>query len=259
MGNVTDLINSQPRSLSIDNLENHSPASGRHSLGSSPINVVSNAFLSLDCKVLDDRSSAHHRSDDTSNDSASSTTKSTETTVTRNGSHCSVWSRPNQTSVKPRPWSVSGADRQNTDFQFYDEQLSPSSHNNDSLLMDGMDNELTGINKNMVGTATGGSILGISPGTIGTSLVGGSIVGITPGAALERRSVKELAAGLNRIENPRDLPPKSLDNIPRKSISKSKLITSRFEETLAEALQQPAKRSVTRHSIVRDTRDSVDV
>lgn len=77
----------------------------------------------------------------------------------------------------------------------------------------------------MVGTATGGSILGISPGTIGTSLVGGSIVGITPGsfsftyvyklssiiynlymfigAALERRSVKELAAGLNRIENPR--------------------------------------------------------
>lgn len=41
--------------------------------------------------------------------------------------------------------------------------------------------ELTGINKNMVGTATGGSILGISPGTIGTSLVGGSIVGITPG------------------------------------------------------------------------------
>lgn len=36
-------------------------------------------------------------------------------------------------------------------------------------------------------------------------------------------------------------------------------IRHNFQETLAEALQQPAKRSVTRHSIVRDTRDSVDV
>lgn len=50
ISDIVDVMNSAPRSLSIDNLDNHSPASGRHSLGSSPINVVSTAFLSLDSK-----------------------------------------------------------------------------------------------------------------------------------------------------------------------------------------------------------------
>ena len=52
------------------------------------------------------------------------------------------------------------------------------------------------------GQAPGGSIVGISPGinlTASTGGGGGSIVGITPGAALERKSVKDLAAGLNRL------------------------------------------------------------
>lgn len=49
------------------------------------------------------------------------------------------------------------------------------------------------------GQAPGGSIVGISPGITLASSHGGSIVGITPGAALERKSVKDLAAGLNRL------------------------------------------------------------
>lgn len=48
------------------------------------------------------------------------------------------------------------------------------------------------------GQAPGGSIVGISPGIqIGSN--NGSIVGITPGAVLERKSVKDLAAGLSRM------------------------------------------------------------
>lgn len=50
------------------------------------------------------------------------------------------------------------------------------------------------------GQAPGGSIVGISPGIpLPTSGGGGSIVGITPGAALERKSVKDMAAGLSRM------------------------------------------------------------
>lgn len=49
------------------------------------------------------------------------------------------------------------------------------------------------------GQAPGGSIVGISPGISLATTGGGSIVGITPGAALERKSVKDLAAGLNRL------------------------------------------------------------
>lgn len=42
--------------------------------------------------------------------------------------------------------------------------------------------------------------MGISPGIpLPTSGGGGSIVGITPGAALERKSVKDMAAGLSRM------------------------------------------------------------
>lgn len=50
----------------------------------------------------------------------------------------------------------------------------------------------------IAGQAPGGSIVGISPG-IALGGGGGSIVGITPGAALERKSVRDLAAGLNRL------------------------------------------------------------
>lgn len=50
------------------------------------------------------------------------------------------------------------------------------------------------------GQAPGGSIVGISPGiSLANTSGGGSIVGITPGAALERKSVKDLAAGLSRL------------------------------------------------------------
>lgn len=49
------------------------------------------------------------------------------------------------------------------------------------------------------GQAPGGSIVGISPGISLAATGGGSIVGITPGAALERKSVKDLAAGLSRL------------------------------------------------------------
>lgn len=51
------------------------------------------------------------------------------------------------------------------------------------------------------GQAPGGSIVGISPGInlANSGGGGGSIVGITPGAALERKSVKDLAAGLSRL------------------------------------------------------------
>lgn len=48
--------------------------------------------------------------------------------------------------------------------------------------------------------SSGGSIVGITPGAaFNHGNGGGSIVGITPGAALEKKSVRDLAAGINRL------------------------------------------------------------
>ncbi|XP_035912267.1 F-actin-uncapping protein LRRC16A isoform X2 [Anopheles stephensi] len=89
-------------------------------------------------------------------------------------------------SPKPRPWSVLGHESKN-------EFNEPSTV--DSIDTDG---DLVLIS----GQTPGGSIVGITPGAIsaaGTSVSGGSILGITPGAVIEKKSVRDMAAGLNKL------------------------------------------------------------
>ncbi|XP_055687303.1 F-actin-uncapping protein LRRC16A isoform X3 [Lutzomyia longipalpis] len=88
-------------------------------------------------------------------------------------------------SPKPRPWSVAGNEAK-SDYG--------SGSDSTKTTPDGIDNDVDVVP--IVGQAPGGSIVGISPGI---GLGGGSIVGITPGAALERKSVRDMAAGLNRL------------------------------------------------------------
>ncbi|KAH8316513.1 hypothetical protein KR067_009349, partial [Drosophila pandora] len=119
---------------------------------------------------------------------------------------------------KPRPWSVVGsepkasgelvtgngnADSTKTTPDNLEEggstKIKLKSHNRKTypILLDEV--EVVAF-----GSSSGGSIVGITPGIALTTSTsgGGSIVGITPGAALEKKSVRELAAGLNRLELP---------------------------------------------------------
>ncbi|XP_059613851.1 F-actin-uncapping protein LRRC16A isoform X8 [Phlebotomus argentipes] len=90
-------------------------------------------------------------------------------------------------SPKPRPWSVAGNEAK-SDYG--------SGSDSTKTTPDGIDNDVDVVP--IAGQAPGGSIVGISPG-IALGSGGGSIVGITPGAALERKSVRDMAAGLNRL------------------------------------------------------------
>lgn len=96
---------------------------------------------------------------------------------------------------KPRPWSVVGNEPKSGDFSTESSKTTPEQLEDDCDVVP-------------FGQQTGGSIVGISPGiALASSGGGGSIVGITPGAALEKKSVRELAAGLSRIDLPMKPPP----------------------------------------------------
>ncbi|XP_062544928.1 F-actin-uncapping protein LRRC16A isoform X3 [Armigeres subalbatus] len=84
---------------------------------------------------------------------------------------------------KPRPWSVLGHESKN-DFVANDSS---------AILSDEIDDQIDLVL--VSGQTPGGSIVGITPGAIG----GGSIVGITPGAVMEKRSVRDMAANLNKL------------------------------------------------------------
>lgn len=84
---------------------------------------------------------------------------------------------------KPRPWSVLGHESKN-EFGANDSTKTTPDEIDDDV-------DLVLIS----GQTPGGSIVGITPGAIG----GGSIVGITPGAVMEKKSVRDMAASLNKL------------------------------------------------------------
>lgn len=94
---------------------------------------------------------------------------------------------------KPRPWSVLGHDTKN-DFNNDSTKTTPDALDN------GERNQTTFIpnlfkrfNFNLVD----GDMVSINPGVA----LGGAILGITPGAALEKKSVRDIAAGFAHIGN----------------------------------------------------------
>ncbi|XP_026842617.1 F-actin-uncapping protein LRRC16A isoform X3 [Drosophila persimilis] len=109
---------------------------------------------------------------------------------------------------KPRPWSVVGSEPKSSDLVTGNGTAESNKTTPDKLQED--------VEVLTFGQSTGGSIVGITPGIAiaGGGSGGGSIVGITPGAALEKKSVRELAAGLSRLELPMKPPvmPRTLLN-----------------------------------------------
>ncbi|KAH8261641.1 hypothetical protein KR044_012753 [Drosophila immigrans] len=96
---------------------------------------------------------------------------------------------------KPRPWSVVGSEPKS-------EQLTGNGNvDSTKTTPDVLDEDVEVLH---FGQSVSGSIVGITPGIALASggSGGGSIVGITPGAALEKKSVRELAAGLSRLDLP---------------------------------------------------------
>ncbi|XP_061500359.1 F-actin-uncapping protein LRRC16A isoform X2 [Anopheles gambiae] len=84
---------------------------------------------------------------------------------------------------KPRPWSVLGHESKN---EFNEPSVDSIDTDGDLVLISGQ--------------TPGGSIVGITPGAISSAgVTGGSILGITPGAVIEKKSVRDMAAGLNKL------------------------------------------------------------
>ncbi|XP_037044031.1 F-actin-uncapping protein LRRC16A isoform X5 [Bradysia coprophila] len=235
-----------PRSRSTDNLEKYSPLIGRKS----PLIKMQNEQNSDD--KLSERLHPPAHNDSKVRSPSNDSIKSIETepsVKTTNG----ILNTPILPS-KPRPWSVAGNEGK-CDFAGDTNKTTPDAIDpGDVVLIEGQS--------------------------------GGSIVGITPGAALEKKSVRDMAAGLNRLgvdiikpKPPQPLP-RSVEN--RNSTSRpeslpkplnvnvkpppevlrriaGKEITTLFEETLVEGLQ----RTPFRASLYKETQygkdDSVDV
>ncbi|XP_032591388.1 F-actin-uncapping protein LRRC16A isoform X4 [Drosophila grimshawi] len=96
---------------------------------------------------------------------------------------------------KPRPWSVVGNEPKATN----DLLTGNGSVDSNKTTPDMLEEDVEVV---PFGQGVGGSIVGITPGIALSAGGGGSIVGITPGAALEKKSVRELAAGLSRLDLP---------------------------------------------------------
>ncbi|KAL7735429.1 hypothetical protein ACLKA6_019546 [Drosophila palustris] len=116
---------------------------------------------------------------------------------------------------KPRPWSVVGSEpKANSELVTGNGSVDSTKTTPDLL-----DEDVEVLH---FGQSVSGSIVGITPGialAAGGS-GGGSIVGITPGAALEKKSVRELAAGLSRLDlplKPPIMPRTMLGNVNRSS------------------------------------------
>ncbi|KQS70928.1 F-actin-uncapping protein LRRC16A isoform X1 [Drosophila erecta] len=110
---------------------------------------------------------------------------------------------------KPRPWSVVGSEPKASG------ELITGNGNADSSKTTPEKLEEDDVEVVTFGSTCSSSIVGITPGIALSTSGGGSIVGITPGGALEKKSVRELAAGLNRMELPLKPPvmPRTLLNV----------------------------------------------
>ncbi|XP_037922057.1 F-actin-uncapping protein LRRC16A isoform X3 [Hermetia illucens] len=178
------------RSRSTDNLEKYSPLVGRKS-----------PLIKMRTEGQDDRTdrlpmpNRDERMRSPSSESIKSHAGGGDTVIYKTGN--GIIKTP-IVLQKPRPWSVVGNEPKSGDFNSESNKTTPEQNETDVDVVP-------------FSQAHSGSIVGISPGTALSS--GGSIVGITPGAALEKKSVKELAAGLNRSElmkKPQALPRKKL-------------------------------------------------
>ncbi|XP_033151008.1 F-actin-uncapping protein LRRC16A isoform X2 [Drosophila busckii] len=119
---------------------------------------------------------------------------------------------------KPRPWSVVGSEPKTNNNEL--QAAGNGSVDSTKTTPDTLEEDVEVL---PFGQSGGGSIVGITPGiamAAGGS-GGGSIVGITPGAAMEKKSVRELAAGLSRL----DLPLKPAIK-PRTMLSTHRISTS---------------------------------
>lgn len=166
-------VNWSSRSRSSDNLEKVSPSINRKSP------LIKNCLDSekkLPIMGLDCNEFGNSKDKSPSNESV----KSQHSELQRPGN--GVMKTP-VSAQKPRPWSVLGHESKN-DFVTNDSTIITPDEVNDEI-------DLVLIS----GQTPGGSIVGITPGAIG----GGSIVGITPGAVLEKKSVRDMAANLNKL------------------------------------------------------------
>ncbi|XP_052861645.1 F-actin-uncapping protein LRRC16A [Anopheles cruzii] len=171
------------RSRSSDNLEKVSPSVNRKSpLVKAATEVEPSARTTSEAvRPMDNGSSPAAASKSPSNESV----RNADSHGVRMGN--GTGQKTPIISPKPRPWSVLGHESKNE----YNEHPSVESIDTDGDLV------------LISGQTPGGSIVGITPGAISTATVtgtsGGSIVGITPGAVIEKKSVRDMAAGLNKL------------------------------------------------------------
>ncbi|KAM7344760.1 capping protein regulator and myosin 1 linker 1 leucine rich repeat protein isoform 3-T5 [Cochliomyia hominivorax] len=210
------------RSRSTDNLEKYSPLVGRKSplvkmrteSGGAGDGGGMDSLPNPGERLLKASSGREDKTRSPSTDSIKSHTESSSVIVkTGNG----ILRTP-IVLQKPRPWSVVGNEPKQQSQNSNSGNLATDST---KTTPEKLDEEVEVVPFGQ----SGGSIVGISPGIAiaqgGSG--GGSIVGITPGAALEKKSVRELAAGLNRLDlplKPQVLPRSLLTSSSSSAISK---------------------------------------
>ncbi|XP_023177862.2 F-actin-uncapping protein LRRC16A isoform X5 [Drosophila hydei] len=154
---------------------------------------------------------------------------------------------------KPRPWSVVG-----TEPKANNEQLPTGNGSVDSskTTPDTLEEDVEVLS---FGQGVGGSIVGITPGIALASggSGGGSIVGITPGAALEKKSVRELAAGLSRLDLPIKPPimPRTMLNTGNRASNSSS--TSSMSSNTANNMANTTTMTTTTTVLNNQTRSKI--
>ncbi|KAH8394923.1 hypothetical protein KR222_010980, partial [Zaprionus bogoriensis] len=182
------------RSRSTDNLEKYSPLVGRKSPlvkmrteGAAGSEEPAPASGLLKAGTRDDK--MRSPSNDSIKSHATVAADASVAAKTGNGILRTPIALP-----KPRPWSVVGSEpKANSELVTGNGSADSTKTTPDMLEED--------VQVLHFGQTVSGSIVGITPG-IGLAAGGsggGSIVGITPGAALEKKSVRELAAGLRDL------------------------------------------------------------
>ncbi|XP_050097561.1 F-actin-uncapping protein LRRC16A isoform X2 [Anopheles aquasalis] len=173
-------VNWTSRSRSSDNLEKVSPSVNRKS---PLVKAATEAAEPTPHRPTDNGSTGVTGSKSPSNESVRNVPENHGVRLGQNGQKTPI------ISPKPRPWSVLGHESKSE----YNEHTSMESIDSDGDLV------------LISGQTPGGSIVGITPGAISTVGVGssissgGSIVGITPGVVIEKKSVRDMAAGLNKL------------------------------------------------------------
>ncbi|XP_052893735.1 F-actin-uncapping protein LRRC16A isoform X2 [Anopheles moucheti] len=175
-------VNWTSRSRSSDNLEKVSPSVNRKSpLVKAATEVVETP--SRESRPVDNGATTITGSKSPSNESVRSSSHHVEPPphgMSRLGN--GTGQKTPIISPKPRPWSVLGHESK---AEFNEPSVDSIDTDGDLVLISGQ--------------TPGGSIVGITPGAISTAGTGGSILGITPGAVIEKKSVKDMAAGLNKL------------------------------------------------------------